>query len=117
MKLTHHKDGTYSITGMTRDDVSCLSFATMLANHWHRSDERKTDTWSDQEWMANRAVQYGRITHVLDDASRWVGQADTETKYLPRGRSVEMDSGPFCGDPGRWLVGKDGREYGQRRPD
>lgn len=116
MKITYHKDGTYSITGMNRLDISNLAFATMLAEHFHSSDERKRKRQADDDgtWDTLRTREFQRLNRVLTDVERGSIMADETTKYLPAGASVTLVSSYLHGDYGQYDVVKDGRVYGQR---
>lgn len=110
MKITHHKDGSYSITGMTRHDLTGLSFGAMLADHWFSSTERKHLT-NSPEWDAAQGEAYRRLYTALEDSARSVVMADEHTLYLPCGRSITLTSDQLGED--RWLVLADGRTLGE----
>lgn len=106
MKITHHKDGTYSIAGMRRDDIDDLAFCAGIAHGWYLRHRGTTGTFD--EWDHNRTEEFDRLTRVLSDAARWSGSLGPGV-HLPAGRSVELDSTAWRGTAGRWAVVKDGR--------
>lgn len=110
MKITHHKDGSYSITGMTRHDLTGLSFGAMLADHWFSSTERKHRTDSPG-WDAAQGAAYRRLYDALEDAARSVIMADEHTLYLPCGRSITLTSDRLGDD--HWQIETDGRTLGK----
>lgn len=109
MKITHHKDGSYSITGMTRDDIDDIGFAAGLACSWFVQNQGMLAT--ADEWNDNREREFETLANVMADACRWSGCA-TDVRYLPVGRSIELDSTVWMGNPGRWAIVKDGRQHG-----
>lgn len=105
MRITHHKDGTYSLTGMTRDDVDDLAFAVGIAHGWYVMNGPSIGAGDD--WSLNRTEEYRQLETVLMDACRWSGAIDG--RRLPAGRSIELDSTVWRGRSGRWAVIRDGR--------
>lgn len=117
MKITHHKDGTYSITGMTRDDLDDIYFGTMLAHHWSTSDERRRDP-DMLAWNRARGDEFAKLETVLRDAVESSFSAEHYgSHYLPAGRSITLRSDAYRTDPGRWDVIEDGRRKGKGAAD
>lgn len=106
MKITHHKDGTYSIMGMRRDDIDDLAFCAGIAHGWYLQHQGTIGTTDD--WDRNRIEEFDRLGRVLSDVARWGGSLGPGV-HLPAGRSVELDSTAWRGTAGRWAVVKDGR--------
>lgn len=113
MRITHHKDGTYSITGMTRDDIDDLGFAAGITVSWFHQNPTPTN---DLDWDRNRRHEFGTLASVMADACRWSGCTSDE-RFLPVGRSIELRSDAWMGNPGRWDVVRDGRQHGTYVPD
>lgn len=71
MKLTHHKDGTFSITGMTRRDVSNIDFGMVSAEAWYATNQPSGYHDRDAEWHATQVKVYEtlrRATHTLAES-------------------------------------------------
>jgi hypothetical protein len=72
MKISRHSDGTYSITGMTRNDFSKLSFgacsdAAFVSQGWPGQDEQ------DREWNKTERENAARLHTVMLAMERAAG--------------------------------------------
>lgn len=106
MKLTKHRDGTYSLTDMTSGDLTALSIALLWrtaashaiargsstvatgAEHWRSED--------DKAWQRGAARAAERLYDALQIATRWPSaELPAGTETLPRGASIELTSDRF----------------------
>ena len=83
MKLTRHKDGSYSFTEMTAYDVQAFDFATAMASAWYATSARTVFT-DDPTWNQRQQAMYDdlhKLTNIVRDA-RHSGSIVTRPNYM-----------------------------------
>ena len=97
MRITHHRDGTYSLTDLQRADVrqiangldlSALSSSVLASGRPATIGQRWTGFDDDSAaFFAANERKLRTIVRSLEDAIRW---HDDDGAYLPRGASTDL---------------------------
>lgn len=88
MKITSHKNGTYSLTDLTSDDLHRLALALGEAElAWRKTNQN----WDGaKEWYAQIAGEAIRLERWLRVATNY-----SDRDHLPRGRSITVKSARY----------------------
>jgi hypothetical protein len=96
MKVTKHRDGTVSLTGLSVHDVQNLGYAASCAAASYARSLNAGSTGSNQAWDISQMGLFERLRSRLEVASN-SSLSGPGAHYLPRGASMEVQSSDWSG--------------------